>query len=57
VNVLQRNAEGIRDLFSGLVADPEPRLRSRFPDAAACQMVPNGGSDYRQYKDRTGAGR
>ncbi len=22
---------------------PEPRLRSRFPDIAVCQVVPNGG--------------
>ena len=33
----------------------EPRLRSRFLDAAVCHGVPNGGDDYRQGRDRTGA--
>jgi DNA replication protein DnaC len=35
----------------------EPRLRSRFLDVAVCHRVPNGSDDYRQGKDRTGAGR
>jgi len=35
----------------------EPRLRSRFLDAAVCHRVPNSGDDYRQGRDRTGAGR
>jgi len=30
----------------------EPRLRSRFLDIAACQVVPNGSEDYRRYRDR-----
>ena len=30
----------------------EPRLRSRFLDAALCHRVPNGSDDYRQGKDR-----
>jgi len=38
--------------------DPaEPRLRSRFLDVAVCQVVPNGGDDYRQHKGRAGSGR
>jgi len=35
----------------------EPRLRSRFLDVAVCHRVPNSGDDYRQGRDRTGAGR
>ena len=35
----------------------EPRLRSRFLDVAVCQVVPNGGKDYRQFKERAKAGR
>ena len=31
---------------------PEARLRSRFLDVAVCQVVPNGGEDYRRYRDR-----
>ena len=31
---------------------PDPRLRSRFLDVAVCQVVPNGGRDYRQCGDR-----
>jgi len=30
----------------------EPRLRSRFLDAAVCQVVPSGSEDYRRYRDR-----
>ena len=33
----------------------EPRLRSRFLDAALCHRVPNGSDDYRQGKNRTEA--
>jgi chromosomal replication initiation ATPase DnaA len=36
---------------------PEPRLRSRFLDVAVCQVVPNGGEDYRQWEGRAQAGR
>lgn len=35
----------------------EPRLRSRFLDAAVCYRVPNGGGDSRQGRDRTRSGR
>ena len=35
----------------------ESCLRCRFLDTAVCQVVPNSGSDYRQYKDRAGPGR
>ena len=31
---------------------PEARLRSRFLDVAVCQVVPNGGEDYRQRGER-----
>jgi DNA replication protein DnaC len=31
---------------------PEARLRSRFLDVAVCQVVPNGGEDYRRCEDR-----
>jgi DNA replication protein DnaC len=31
---------------------PDPRLRSRFLDVAVCQVVPNGGEDYRRCGDR-----
>lgn len=35
---------------------PEPRLRSRFLDVAVCQVVPNGGGDYRRCGDRAATG-
>ena len=34
----------------------EPRLRSRFLDAAVCHKAPNEGEDYRQGRDRAGGG-
>ena len=34
----------------------EPRLRSRFLDAAVCHKAPNEGEDYRQGRDRTEQG-
>jgi len=30
---------------------PEVRLRSRFLDDAVCQVVPNGGEDYRRHRE------
>jgi DNA replication protein DnaC len=31
---------------------PEARLSSRFLDVAVCQVVPNGGEDYRRHRKR-----
>jgi hypothetical protein len=33
----------------------EPRLRSRFLDVGVCQVVPNGGEDYRWLRGGAGA--
>jgi DNA replication protein DnaC len=35
---------------------PEARLRSRFLDVAVCQVVPNGGEDYRRCGERVRVG-